>query len=313
MTTDDDRFYQYVALFSGNTSAYGTEQGGCVRQDVTVSHFKAHLEGRESIGVYPMVYIDNEWIVHWGCVDLDVKAEHKRRWDYETRDDAWVAANNLRRALAAMDLEAWVESTKSGGFHVWVFSRDWVYAADMRHCLLAACRLVDVPPTEVNPKNTHFDDPTALGNYVRLPYPAALVGDTSRPMVDANGDLIAWNDFVDRAWQTRSDQTTIHEIASLYVPPPKPTIYHEATRTVVPSELGSVSRRLRTIIDNGPLKQEDRSGWLYFVACLCADDGLTVREAEEIVALCDERHTRKFVDRRDGAARIAATVEKAYS
>jgi len=311
--TTDERFYQYVSLFSGNTSAYGTEQGGCVRQEATPARYMAHLNGEESIGIYPMVCIDNEWIVHWGCVDLDVKADHKRRWDYETREDAWTAACNLKRALHAMDLEAWVESTKSGGFHVWVFSRDWVYAADMRHCLLAACRLVDVPPTEVNPKNTHFDDPTALGNYVRLPYPAAFAGGVTRPMVDTDGNPIAWNDFVDHAWRSRSDQTTISEIAALYVPPPKPTIHHEATRTIVPSELGTVSRRLRAIIENGPLKQEDRSGWLYYVARLCADDGLTVCEAEEIVALCDERHTRKFVDRRDGAARIAATVEKAYS
>ena len=154
---DDVRVTQFMALFGGNTAAYGSEQGGCVRRALTPDVYERHLIDAEPIGVYPMLHHEGEWLVRWGCIDLDVRAAHKRRWDYDTSHDAFVAAQNLVTALGVMQIRAWVERTKSNGYHVWVFANDWVPAVHMRRTLLVACSLVDVPPTEVNPKSEGFE------------------------------------------------------------------------------------------------------------------------------------------------------------
>lgn len=308
----DERLSRFITLFGGNLFALGTEQGGCKRIPVTDDAFHGHLDGGEPIGIYPMVYANDSWVVRWGCVDLDVKADHKRRWDYDTPDDAWIAALNLRTALSLLHLEGWIESTKSGGFHVWVFAEDWVPAAHMRRALLVACSLVDVPPTEVNPKNEQFEDPTTLGNYVRLPYPAWFQSQINRPMIDSDRLPTSWVEFVDQAWETRARPADIEAAAALWSAP-KRTVQEPARDSYVHYQTGGMSRRLRAVIENGPLKAEDRSGWLFYVARLCQADGLSPSEAAEVVHAADDAHTRKYTERHDGATQIARTVEKAYS
>ena len=307
-----DFYLGFYELFQGRRTARGTEDGGCVREPVPIESFIKHLDGHQGLGIYPMEMRDNEWVVRWGCVDLDVKAPHKRRWDYETSEDAWVAALNLQSVLDALDITAWIENTKSGGFHVWIFAGSWVPAAVMRRCLLVACSVADVPPTEVNPKNEGFDSPDTLGNYVRLPYFGAADGRINRPVLDPLTRIpYGWLEFVDEAMHGRARLETISAVADLWRPP-------APTAPVVPSRrdyhvpAGVMSRRLQAVVENGPLRQEDRSGWLYYVARLCADDGLPMGEACAIVSLCDDLHTHKFTGRNDGPTRIARTVEKAY-
>lgn len=313
---DDTLATQFHVLFAGRKDAYGTEEGGCAREPVTTDHYAAHLRGKRPFGIYPMVPDDDgNWMVKWGCIDLDVQAPHKRRWDYDTPADAYTAALNLYHTLEAFGITSWIESTKSGGCHVWVFATAWVPAATMRRCLLVACNVADVPPTEVNPKNEQFDTPDTLGNYVRLPYPGWFTDHVTRPIIDPNDQHpLGIYEFADMALAGRATPDALTTVADLYRPPATvipirnnitPTRYHEA--------IGTMSRRLRAVVDNGPLRQEDRSGWLYYVARLCADDGLPIGEACAIVALCDDLHTHKFTGRNDGPTRIAQTVQKAYA
>jgi hypothetical protein len=311
-----DFVHGFTTLFGGRTDAYGTEGGGCTREQVTPELWERHLQGEEGVGIYPMFTDGIDWYVRWGCVDLDVKADHKRRWDYENSEEAWVAALNLHAVLAALNITAWIECTKSGGFHVWVFVNERVPAASMRRCLLVACNVADVPPTEVNPKNEAFETATTLGNYVRLPYFGAADGRMNRPILDPLTRIpYGWIEFVDEAMHHRTRYNEIATVAALWRPPAPPSINRAARSTTrhTNHDLGTMSRRLKAIVDNGPLKQEDRSGWLYYVARLCADDGLSMAEACEVVALCDELHTHKFTSRADGHERIVRTVEKAYS
>lgn len=305
---DETTFRQYSSLFGGNTAAYGTENGGCVRSELTSDTFRGHLTGEEPVGVYPMVFDNLRWVVRWGCVDLDVAAPHKRRWDYDSSADAFVASQNLVLSLNALGIKGWVESTKSGGYHVWVFASEWVLAATMRRALLVACKLSDVPPTEVNPKSEGFADPSMLGNYVRLPYK----GQSVRPIINRQHEPLDWADFVEQAIASRVGTPTLEEAASLWVPQAPLRVVSEPTGTRFPAELGGLSKRLTAVVTNGPLKKEDRSGWLYYVARLCADDGLSQAEAIDIVTDCDWNHTHKFEGRNDGPLRIASTVERAY-
>lgn len=305
---DELAFRRFKSLFDGNTTCYGTEHGSCVRSEVTSDSYRGHITGESPIGIYPMTYQDERWLVRWGCVDLDVKADHKRRWDYETPEDAFVASQNLVLSLQALGMMGWTESTKSGGYHVWVFASEWVLAATMRRALLVACKLSDVPPTEVNPKSEGFVDTGMVGNYVRLPYKGLSV----RPIINSRHEPLDWADFVEQATQTRVGTPTLEEAASLWVPQAPLRVVTEPTGTRFPAELGGLSKRLTAVVTNGPLKKEDRSGWLYYVARLCADDGLSQSEAIEIVTDCDWNHTHKFEGRNDGPLRITSTVERAY-
>ena len=88
---------------------------------------------------------------------------------------------------------------------------------------------------------------------------------------------------------------------------------YEAVGTRVPTIAGTLSKRLQAVMKNGPLRQEDRSGWLYYVARLCNDDGITEAEAVQIVIDCDNIHTHKFTDRSDGLRQIERTVRRAYN
>jgi hypothetical protein len=311
--SDEITFKQFVELFAGNTSAYGSEQGSCVHSTLTADGYRMHLTGDEPIGVYPLVHQDGEWLVHWGCVDLDVKASHKRRWDYDSQDEAFVAARNLRMALAVLGMDSFIESTKSGGYHVWLFASEWVPAASMRRALLVACGLAEVPPTEVNPKSEGFADPTSLGNYVRLPYPSWEQGVVSRPIVDDEHQYLPLPEFVDMAYQTRVGADLLAQTALLWRPEGPQGASYEAVGTRVPTIAGTLSRRLQAVIKNGPLRQEDRSGWLYYVARLCNDDGISEPEAVQIVTDCDSIHTHKFTNREDGHRQIERTVRRAYS
>lgn len=310
----DAAVYDFEFLFRGRADAKGTEQGGCERTPVGEASFRDHLEGTKGLGVYPMDQQDGMWQVGWGCIDLDVRADHKRRWDYETTEDAWVAALNLQSVLAALNITAWIENTKSGGFHVWVFAAERVPAAIMRRCLLVACSVADVPPTEVNPKSEGFDSPDTLGNYVRLPYFGAADGRINRPVLDPLTRIpYEWTEFVDEAMHNRARLIDLALVADLWAPPVAAPLSPVPMRRIH-EHIGAMSKRLRAVVDNGPLRPgEDRSGWLFYVARLCAADGLSMAEAFDIVALCDERHTNKFTNRSDGNVRIARTVEKAYS
>ena len=91
----------FSQLFEGRHDAYGTEGGGCYRPEAFDRsdwpiNVQAHLDGSlEPIGVYPMVPFKQlpvdakgePWHVKWGCVDFDIRSEHKgtnQSCDFET-------------------------------------------------------------------------------------------------------------------------------------------------------------------------------------------------------------------------------------
>ena len=158
-------------LFAGNPNWHGADWGQAIPEP---PDWVAHVhDSGSAIGVSPMKCITHPdtmppaWMVKWGCIDLDVKREGKRRWDYETEQDAHTAAvQSPDWCLNSFDIVSWIEVTKSHGRHVWVFAQEPVPAAVMRRALLVACMVAEVPPTEVNPKSEGFDDPSTLGKFM---------------------------------------------------------------------------------------------------------------------------------------------------
>jgi len=310
----------FIELFQGNNAAVGTEEGGCYRLKMDMqaslqSLVRGHLTGANApIGVYPMVpfptfdphevqtegllpTITAEWRVHWGCVDFD-----------EGDEVSLVHARNVQAVLNEFGVSAWIERSRSKGFHLWVFADDWVPAVVMRKALLGACQVVDAPTKEINPKQVALKE-GQLGNYVRLPYPDSMrpgylaVGVPRRVVIHttgANDWAMSLEMFVEQALESRvSEETLVMVGDTLYVDKPKPQ--RRATRPPSAPMLGDPQMRLGglafTIWKDGPLDGAGRGHTLYRLACLIYEDGQhTAEEAEELLLDADERWG-KFNDR----------------
>ena len=106
-----------------------------------------HLQAEPAIGVYPLFAQDDGLKVYWGCVDLD-----------EGMQESYAHAKNIHQVLKQLDVQSWIERSRSKGFHLWVFFTQPMYARDVRTGLLAACDLVEAPTKEVNPKQVELSE-----------------------------------------------------------------------------------------------------------------------------------------------------------
>jgi len=207
----------FCDVFTGFPHAYGAsgERAWCVWEDVTADLIGRHLEGYRPVGIYPMVYDPHHtvggpscftpqgrlyqsparndlWMCRWGCIDLDARAGCKV--GQGTADEVLTAGRTIQAALRLKNLETWIERTRSGGIHVWLFVDDWVRCDDMRGTLEWAVDTADVAIDAIFPRVDHALGPP--GNFVRLPYFGA-----SEPgrltMLDDNDDPLPLHDFLD--------------------------------------------------------------------------------------------------------------------
>jgi hypothetical protein len=141
---------RFMALFSGLNTAYGTGRGQWIKRPPTKLDFLRHLEGDgPGIGIGPL-RPDNT--VLFAAIDLDEP-------DFE-------AAFEMQRYIPG---HSFVERSRSGNAHVWVFFSEpcpaWLASAVLREAYLAAGK----QHVEVFPKNHDFAL-VKLGNYINLPY-----------------------------------------------------------------------------------------------------------------------------------------------
>ena len=320
---------RFAKLFSGSLVAYGADYGGCVPLDWPAEDipWAQHLGGEKAIGIYPLrrdlgglsAVLDanyrNTWSTRWGCVDLDVKAPHKTRYDFETEQAADEAATRLVRVLGSgFGVAGWIEHTKSNGRHVWVFADGWVPAAIMRRALLVACEVAEVPTTEVNPKQETLAE-GQLGNYVRLPYVGALnaTRSTERQVYPRNGGAaIPLPKFLAGAECSLARRSNLEQVASLLSFEPK-TLDGSAEMKVELNNalLARLSPLTRKILEDGPFEGGDRSGTLCKLAGKCQKDGLSPDETLAVLSSADA-DWGKFLRRPGGERYLVQIVEKVY-
>ena len=313
-----DLIDDFAALFAGNTDAYGLDRGGCLRTTVTITNYANHLYGTNPMGVYPIerfVGYEGDEVYQgcmWGCVDIDVKGpNHVTGVDQET---AWVQAQNLRSALKTFGIRGWIEHTRSGGYHVWVFTTDWCEPGSMRRALLVACEIAEVPPDEVNPKQEWLGE-DQLGNYVRLPYPGTLSErfdydpEEGQVVMDMDGIDMSLVNFVADANENLTHPNDIAAMADHYRTLVTNVIEfkQELVDSAVP--LRKLNGLGYTIAQNPPLEGQDRSSRLFKLAHCCKDSDLTPNEAVAVVRYADYKHS----GRSDEAARYVGTVWRAYA
>lgn len=180
----------FAQLFAGRTDAYGQGKGGVVRAPVTQRMYRDHLKGigGHDIGIFP---VRDDGTVWFAAIDLDERNT--------------VLAERFAHLMPGI---AWVEESRSKGYHIWAFFESpcpaWVARAVLRGVSLAAGRR-DV---ELFPKQDRLLE-GMVGNYINLP----LFGDT-RPILWRTGD--AWDltppgytpeAFIQEALTDRNDPT----------------------------------------------------------------------------------------------------------
>jgi len=286
-----DAIEEFMELFQGRTDAYGTWEGGSVKEPTNYKSFARHLYDEEFIGIYPL---KDDHTVRWGCSDIDV--------------DNIDLARNLQYALQAQKIPAFVEKTVRG-FHVWVFASEWVSAAIMRRAFLAAHEAINLIAKEVNPKQEQAKD---VGNYVRLPYPGAMVtAPTTRYMIDDNDQPIEIGVFITEALDNRVTADMLRPLAELHRPRTKATMENLDVSASVEEALRHCSRYSKHLWFNGPLERQDRSNTLCQLAHTMHQYNVPINFAYIVLVDADKRWG-KFHLREDCVEQLVKIIEDTY-
>ena len=144
-------------------NVYGTYDPGTnrcrqVKQPVTDEVFLNHLLGRQSYGVYLLV--DNK--TQAVTVDFD-------------EQDSFPPLQFIRQAKH-YGLGAYIERSKSKGWHVWIFFEfSGVLAAKARLVVKFILDDIEKPGTEIFPKQDRLEGIASYGNYINAPLFGPLV------------------------------------------------------------------------------------------------------------------------------------------
>lgn len=161
---------RFMRVFEGYMDAHGTYESeqtsaqkkkveikataSTKRKPVTEKLWDEHLAGDSPLGVIP-IRTDNT--CSWGCVDVD---------KYENVD-----LPGLVQRIAKLTLPLIVARSKSGGAHLFLFTKEPVPAADMRHKLEEISAILGFGGSEIFPKQTQIAyDRGDLGNWLNMPY-----------------------------------------------------------------------------------------------------------------------------------------------
>jgi len=155
-TISPERIELFRRCFVGRRDVYGTYdvRTGRVRQvkaSVTDDVIRKHLQGSQPYGVYLLV----------GERTMAVVA------DFDTEDLR--AAVELAEAAKPYHIPAYIESSKSKGYHVWIFFAEPAPAAKARAVMRRLLFEIERPRTEVFPKHNALNANVAFGNFIHAP------------------------------------------------------------------------------------------------------------------------------------------------
>ena len=166
-----DKFKQ---IFSGLTIAYGQYQPGdrgengskqqgkafIVRKDVNDELWSNHLEGRgPALGIIPITDTND---CRWGCIDID-----EYNFDHAS----------LVKTIRNYKFPLIVCRSKSGGAHVFLFTKENIPASLMQSKLKSFAKVLGYEGSEIFPKQTEIlVERGDTGNFLNLPYHNQMKG-----------------------------------------------------------------------------------------------------------------------------------------
>jgi len=159
----EDKIRLFRSFFSGLTNVYGTYDPatGSARQvkaPVTNKVLLDHLTARQPYGVYLLIKDKTRAIV----VDFDTQ-NRTPLIEFVARAKHY-------------GLKAYVERSKSKGYHVWIFFLEQgVVARKARLVVQHILEEIEQPQTEIFPKQDHLGGDMRYGNFLNAPLFGALV------------------------------------------------------------------------------------------------------------------------------------------
>jgi hypothetical protein len=293
----------FASLMWGRHDAFYHERDKAVRKPVTLDLFRRHLIGIDGIGTYP---VRDDTTCRWSCIDID----------YDDLD----AALNVRDVWQFMGIQAWVETSRSKGYHVWVF-HEWLGAYWSRRAGRYVATVAGLPEkTEINPKN---DAPwltsNGLVNTVRAPY-YGNANDGRMVVLDDEGtDEIPLARFVGRGLQGRNRADAIrgvartqlaHERMALLAIQAEAQERHPGAYAKGHAQSSSNQEALAILRGQRAIRRGERDNQIYTVAMFLHGFGL---EYEEAIERMTEVYEIALVDKAGYPLRQAlAKVNRAY-
>jgi hypothetical protein len=124
--------------------------GKTIREPYTNDLWKQHLDGTNSLGVIP-INEDNK--CKWGCLDVD---------DYS------VDLEKISKDFAKKNLI--ICRTKSGGGHIFIFTKKFVSAKSMIDKLKDIVKAFGFVKYDLRPQQTKLLDEKDVGSWLNMPY-----------------------------------------------------------------------------------------------------------------------------------------------
>ena len=204
---------EFKKIFEGLDSAYGQyikgdrgsngKQGGKAfiqRKPITDQLWQDHLDGKEpALGIIP-INKDNK--CKWGCIDIDVyNLNHKELINQ---------INQLKLPLITF-------RSKSGGAHVFLFTKKFISAALMQTKLKEIATGLGYEDSEIFPKQTEIlVERGDTGNFLNLPY--HNVNKSLRYAYDDNANALDLKQFFDLYNQRACNED---QVISIQIDKPK--------------------------------------------------------------------------------------------
>jgi hypothetical protein len=190
-----EKAYGYTVL-KGDISDKGKHEAKSFakREPVTDFLWQKHLNGEEpSLGIFP-IREDNK--CKWGCIDVDVYPfDHKE----------------LINKIKEKKFPLIVFKSKSGGAHVFLFTKEFVPASLIREKLKRMAAVLGHAKREIYPKQDYVRfDKNDLPSWLNVPYHGG--NNTTRYALDDNGNKLSLEDFY-KAYDQKviSEKNLIHD------------------------------------------------------------------------------------------------------
>ena len=181
---------KFKSIFEGLKIAYGQYQKGdrdengkqkgkafIVRGNVTDDLWEKHLNGEgPALGIIPITENNS---CRWGCIDID-------EYNFDHRS----LINNIR----SLNLPLVVCRSKSGGAHVFLFTKDFIPASQMQGALKKMAVTLGYEGSEIFPKQVEIlVERGDTGNFLNLPYHNQMKG--LRYAIKDNGEAATMKEF----------------------------------------------------------------------------------------------------------------------
>lgn len=179
---------QLAALFGlvgddpQRVQAFGTGRGSWVKRPLRRDDLQAHLDGKgDGVGLPPLRRDGTCW---FAAIDLD--------------EPDFAAASAMQRFIPG---HSWIEKSRSGNAHVWVFFTAPIQAWLVRGILQQAVLAAGKEHVEIFPKQHRLLE-GMLGNYINLPY----FGDTRKILfAEPTQPYLGLDEFIERASDWRNE------------------------------------------------------------------------------------------------------------